>query len=104
MSSNISVTECDNGYRWFSNVKLVRGVGRKSIRVILRPAHGRGGYGDETQVVIDAAKLASQNGWRKIVVAPDAYEGDTVRGFNIHQYYVDQNSLGYIGAFLGIIQ
>lgn len=104
MSTNISVTYCKIGYDWCTNVRLVRGVGRKTIRVILRPAHGRVGYDDETKVAIDAAKLATKKGWRKIVVAPDDYKGDTIRGFNLHQYHYEQWQKGRIGIFLGFIQ
>lgn len=104
MDSNISVTDCAHGYAGLSHVKLVRGIGPRAVRVIIRPAHGHNGYSDETGLAIDAAKLAVRKGWRKVVVAPDCYEGDTVRGFNLHQYFVDQNRLGYIGAFLGFIE
>ena len=104
MSKNISVTYCESGYNWFTDVRLVRGVGRKPVRVILRPTHGRHGYDNETKVTIDAAKLAAKKGWRKIVVAPDDCEGDTIRGFNLHQYHYEQRQKGRIGAFLGFIQ
>lgn len=104
MSTNISVTICESGYKWCTEVRLVRGVGRKSVRVILRPTPGRYGFDDETQVAIAAAKLATQKGWRKIVVAPDDFDGDTIRGFNLHQYHYEQWQKGRIGIFLGFIQ
>lgn len=95
-----SVTRCEIGYGWCTDVRLVRGVGRKTVRVIIRPAHG-GGYDDEDRVAIDAAKIAAKNGWRKIVVTPDDYEGNTIRGFNLHQYHFEQWQCGRIGEFLG---
>jgi hypothetical protein len=101
--TTITVTDCAAGYSFFHNVKLVRGVGSKSIRVIIRPAHGRHGYVDENKTAIDAAKLAVKNGWRKIVVAPDSYEGSTIRCFNLHQYYFEEFQLGYIGKYLGSV-
>lgn len=100
MKANISVTAC-NGYGWCTNVKLVRGVGRKTVRVIIRPLHSRHGYVDEDEVAIKAAKLAFKKGWRKIVVGPDSYEGDTIRGFNLHQYHHEEWQRGLTGAFLG---
>lgn len=103
MNTKLSVSDCKNGYSFFTNVKLVRGVGRKTVRVIICPAHGRNGYEDEAKLAIDAAKLAAKKGWRKIVVAPDSYEGDTIRGFNLHQYHHEEWQRGLIGAFLGFI-
>lgn len=103
MPNEISVTECENGYKGFLNVMLVRGVGRKAIHVILRPIHSRKAHIDETQLAIDAAKLAAKKGWRKVVVAPDSYEGDTIRAFNIHQYFHEEWQHGFIGTFLGFV-
>lgn len=104
MSSNITVTQCEQGYNWCTEVYLVRGIGRKTVRVILRPANNRGGYHNENQVIINAAKLATRKGWRKIVVATDSCVGDTIRGFNLHQYHHEEWQKGYIGIYLGRVR
>lgn len=107
MTTDISVTYCQNGYGLFTNVWLVRGIGRKTVRVIMRPIlsrHRRNYFADENKIIIDAARLATKKGWRKIVVAPDSFEGDTIRGFNLHQYHYEEWEKGYIGAFLGFIE
>lgn len=90
MSDKASVTDGAQGSSYSTNVKLVSGIGRKSIRVIIRPAHGRRGYKDENQVAIDAAKLAASKGWCKIIVAPDDCEGCSIRGSNLLQYNCEQ--------------
>lgn|SRR5574343_574983 len=101
MKSDISISHCTKGYDWCTNVILVRGIGHSAVRVILRPTHHRCGYNDEMQVAIKAAKIAAKKGWRKIVVAPDDLDGETIRGFNIHQYHHEKWKNGFVGIFLG---
>jgi hypothetical protein len=99
----VSVEDCPSGHHYYCNVKLVRGVGKRSVRVIMGLFHWQDQL-DEDSLAIRAAKLASKNGWRKIIVSRDSYEGDTIRGFNLHQYHHEQWQNGFIGAFLGFTE
>ena len=94
----ITVEDGPSGHHPFSNVKLVRGVGKRSVRVTLRcfpwPPN-------EDEIAVEAARIASRNGWRRVIVAYDSYEGDTIRAFNFHQYHYEEWQKGFIGAFLG---
>ena len=99
-STQVSVTPCHITYDWCTNVVLVRGIGRKAIRVIIRPLYNKCGYVDETRMAINAARIAAKKGWRKVVVAPDDGMGDTIRAFNIHQYH-NSWATGTIGIYLG---
>lgn len=99
-STQVSVTPCHVTYDWCTYVVLVRGIGRKAIRVIIRPAPSNYGYTNEGRVAIEAAKVAAKKGWRKVVVAPDDGMGDTIRAFNLHQYHTAWAN-GTIGIYLG---
>lgn len=97
------VSYCENGYRYFSGVYLVRGIGKRSVRVIVRPFHSQRNaastVSDELLAAL-AARVAAKHGWRKVVVAPDDYLGEDARVFNMDQYLVQNRLFGHQGTFL----
>lgn len=102
MTTSISITYCKKNYSLCDQIRLVRGAGRKTIRVIIFPTTSLTYYDNEEDIIFEAAKLANRKGWRKVVVAPDYFD-DTIRVFNLHQYNHEQLKKGYRGVFLGFI-
>ena len=99
MPISILMTYCKKGYSWADDVLLVRVAGRKAVRIITSISHDL----ICAENIIAATNLAHQKGWRKIVIATDNYKGQTLRGFNLHQYHYEQWQKGYIGVFLGFV-
>jgi hypothetical protein len=80
----VSITQY--GHKHYTNVHLVRGIGRRAIRVIVRPFNG--GAVDEFALVLIAAERAATNGWATIVVMPDCIDGDTAYTVNLSQFHM----------------
>ena len=88
----------------YSRVRLVRGVGRRSIKVFFPYTTASV---EDDRVAIRAARLAAKKGWRKIVVVRDNMYGETLRGFNMHQYHHERwgyERPGFFGAYLGYVE
>lgn len=90
-------------YKGFGSAYLVRGLGKRAIRVILRPCHSRSGFMSEEYIVGLAAKYAVKKGWKTIWAEPDQLDGDSVVVFNTHQYWYEQNQYGYFGKYLCMV-
>lgn len=104
MIKSPNIQETHAYFKGIGMVFLVRGLARRTIRVVLRPTHSREHYFDEENAILRAATLASKNGWKNVVVAPDDMEGETLRAFNWHQFKFDNNFLGYPGKCVGYSQ
>lgn len=96
---DIIITQCDKYYKGIGTVYLVQGIGKRAIKVILRPFFGRG-LADEEMVIKRSAAYANKKGWKIIWVEPDQLDGETVRMFNLHQQFHESWSHGFMGKFL----
>lgn len=81
------------------NSWLVRGVGRRAIKVIVRPLYKSNEISTEDAAIL-AAEYANKKGWRVVFAAPDCMEGTTLRAFNSHQYFHEDMQRGFPGKFL----
>ncbi|MBK6616306.1 hypothetical protein [Ottowia sp.] len=100
VSDGVEVTYCERGHAFFTGVYLVRGVGKRTVKVIIRPFHGAVMSVTEEWLAEQAARIASRKGWRKVVVAPDDYGYNDARVFNMHQFFVEKDRIGHQGTFL----
>lgn len=79
---------------------IVRDIGKRAVRVILRPTYSSRGYNDENYIINLAAKFANKRGWKTVYVEPDQIDMGSMRVFNSHQYFYEANIKGYPGKFL----
>lgn len=80
----ITLKESHNGYRFVTNVHIVRGIGKRSIRVVVRPFFGEAN--SEESLITLAAMRAAKMGWKTIVVMPGCINPDGAYTMSWTQY------------------
>ncbi len=82
-----TVSQSRNGFRGLDAAYLVHGIGRRAIRVVVRPFLALGlGAVDEEKLAVLAAARANRKGWKTIVVMPDPVYGDDAETMNWTRY------------------
>lgn len=76
--------EAASYHRGIGRKYLVRGFGKRAIKVIVRPFPVCGIY--DEMAAWHAALEASKLGWKTVYVIPDYYDGDTAYIVNAHGF------------------
>jgi len=96
--TNVSIKLCEKPYNEFFDAYVIRGIGKRAIRVIMAGMCSPR-YEFDDNLFILAAKVAANNGWKNVVVKPDYMSDEYAVAFNIDLMNSDWDR-GYNGIFL----
>jgi hypothetical protein len=73
----VTTTQPENGHKFYTNVWIVRGIGKRAIRVVIAIGfHMDHREVSDEQLAIKAARVASKRGWKTIYIEPDGGAGE----------------------------